>query len=384
MNWKKAGVVGKLGEINPEVPTTMQARIRIGKETVKELVAGLQKAYKSGDVKMVRRVSTLLDVSRADGIEVAAQTHGVSRSSVYAWLKQLMVEGVASLKPKWKGGRPSKLTKTQKKRLYDLVKAGPGAAGFPSACWNAAMIQEMILKAFGVLYNVHYVAELLKNLGFSFQKARFVSDHLDEAKRLAWLTQIWPLFRDRAQAAGAMLLFGDESSFAQWGSLSYTWAPVGEQPVIPTSGKRKGFKVFGMIEFFSGRLFYQGISERFNADTYIAFLTQILRQTYVPLFLVQDNASYHKAKKVKKFFKQHADRLRVTNLPSYSPDYNPIEFLWRSIKRRATHNRYFSDFSALTASVEEALLYFSAHPEEVKSLFTFYLNRMAEPLASVA
>jgi hypothetical protein len=94
MNWKKAGVVGKLGEINPEVPTTMQARIRIGKETVKELVAGLQKAYKSGDVKMVRRVSTLLDVSRADGIEVAAQTHGVSRSSVYAWLKQLMVEGV--------------------------------------------------------------------------------------------------------------------------------------------------------------------------------------------------------------------------------------------------------------------------------------------------
>lgn len=264
----------------------MQARINMGKETVKELVVALQKGYKSGDVKMVRRVAALLDIGRGEKIDATAQTHGVSRSSVYAWLKQLMVEGIESLKPKWKGGRKSKLAKTQKKRLCELVKAGPEAAGFPSACWNAAMIQEMILREFEVLYNVHYVAELLKNLGFSFQKARFVSDHLDEAKRLAWLTQIWPVFRDRARTVGAMLLFGDESSFAQWGSLGYTWAPVGEQPVVKTSGKRKGFKVFGMIEFFSGRLFYQGLDGRFNADSYIAFLTQILRQTYVPLFLV--------------------------------------------------------------------------------------------------
>ena len=56
----------------------------------------------------------------------------------------------------------------------------------------------------------------------------------------------------------ALLLFGDEASFPQWGTLSYTWAPVGEQPKIKTSGKRKGYKVFGLIEYLTGQLFYQG------------------------------------------------------------------------------------------------------------------------------
>ena len=45
----------------------------------------------------------------------------------------------------------------------------------------------LIWREFGVLYNRQYVCTLLHNLGFSFQKARFVSDHLDAAKRLAWL-----------------------------------------------------------------------------------------------------------------------------------------------------------------------------------------------------
>jgi hypothetical protein len=36
-------------------------------------------------------------------------------------------------------------------------------------------------------------------------------------------------------------------SFAQWGSLSYTWAPKGQQPEVLTSGKRKAYQVFGLI-----------------------------------------------------------------------------------------------------------------------------------------
>jgi hypothetical protein len=87
---------------------------------------------------------------------------------------------------------------------------------------------------------------------------------------------------------------------------------------------------------------------------------------------------------VKAFFACHADRFHVVNLPSYSPDYNPIEFLWRSVKRRATHNHYFPTFDILIDTVKEAMTFFSQHPEHVLSLFTFYLNRMAEPSAVAA
>jgi transposase len=329
-------------------------------------------------------VSALLGFARGDSLESICETLGVSSASVYGWLKKLMVEDTAGLQVHWKGGRPCKLTATQKGRLVELIKAGPEAAGFPTGCWNCLLIQQLIEREFGVLYNVHYLAELLSNLGFSFQKARFLSAHLDEEKRLQWLTMVWPALLARAQALGALVLFGDEASFAQWGSLGYTWAPLGEQPVVKTTGKRKAHKTFGLIDFFGGRLFHQGIEGRFNADTYTAFLASVLAQTTEPIFLVHDNASYHRAATVKQFAKDNASRLTVYHLPSYSPDYNPIEFLWRAVKRSATHNRYFPTLDLLVNSVEEALQWFAQHPEYVHRLFSLYLNRMAQPVAQAA
>jgi transposase len=189
-----------------------------------------------------------------------------------------------------------------------------------------------------------------------------VSDHLDELRRLEWLTTSWPAFRAQAEAAGGLLLFGDEASFAQWGSLGSTWARVGRQPVVTTTGRRRAYTVFGLIEFFSGRLFHRGIDGKCNAVSYRAFLEGVLDQTTAPLFLVQDGAPYHRAAALHPFWAAHRDRLHVTQLPSSSPDDNPIEFLWRATKRRATHNQYFPEFEAPIGSVEDALAYVAAHP----------------------
>jgi transposase len=266
------------------------------------------------------------------------------------------------------------LTPNQKKQLCAWIDAGPQAAGFETACWNTLLIQELIRRKFGVLYNRFYVCELLRNLGYSFQKAQFVSDHLDEARREVWLTQEWPQILQDALRRGALLLFGDEASFPQWGSLSYTWARQGQTPTIKTTGKRKAYKTFGLIEFFSGRLFHQGIEGKFNSDSYQTFLLSVLAQTTEHLFLIQDGAKYHTSKVTKQFFAQHQDRLTVFQLPSYSPDYNPIEYLWRKTKKRATHNKYFEQFQEIIASVEQALKYFAQHANEVLGLFGKYCN----------
>lgn len=362
----------------------LNARILISKETVNELIKTLHQAYKAGDSALVRRVSALLSLSRGEKAEEIAATLGVAQSSVYGWLKQLMVEGVAGLKPRWKGGRPAKLTPRQRQRLGEMIDAGPQAAGFRSACWNSVMIQEVIMREFGKLYNVHYVSELLKGLGFSFQKARFISGHLDEARRREWLAQTWPQILRQARAVGGLILFGDEASFAQWGSLGYTWARRGQQPVVQTSGKRRAYKVFGLIEFFSGQFFYRGIPDKFNSDSYTAFLAQVLEHTTAPLLLIQDGARYHTSKATRQFFAAHATRLTVFQLPSYSPDYNPIEYLWRNVKRDGTHLKYFPSFEALTDSVEQTLTAVQAHPEQVKRLFGRYLELMADTLSAAA
>jgi transposase len=158
------------------------------------------------------------------------------------------------------------------------------------------------------------------------------------------------------------------------GRLGYTWAKRGQQPQVKTGGKRKGYKVFGLIDYFSGRLFSRGHTERFNADSYCAFLEGVLAQTRQPILLIQDGARYHTAAKTQAFFAQHAPQLWVEQLPSYSPDYNPNEHLWRNIKRQNTHNRYFPAFSDLTTAVETALAHFQQQPPEVKQLMGSYLD----------
>ena len=103
------------------------------------------------------------------------------------------------------------------------------------------MITDLIKLRFKVDYNPRYVCHLLKNLGFSFQKARFSADHLGDQEAIIWLEETWPQILRLAQEKQAVILFEDEASFAQWGSLSYTWAPIGVQPTVKTSGIRVVF-----------------------------------------------------------------------------------------------------------------------------------------------
>lgn len=95
------------------------------------------------------------------------------------------------------------------------------------------------------MYYIYYIRELLRNLGFSYQKARFVSDHLNEEKRHMWLRKTSPAIM---QAAHGRLA-------ASWGRSQL--CPVGLAGLhlggaraaigVKTEGKRKGYRMFGLI-----------------------------------------------------------------------------------------------------------------------------------------
>lgn len=301
---------------------------------------------------------------------------GVVEQTIRNWLHDFLQGGAASLSYRKPPGRPTRLTKRQKEHLKQMIVAGPQEAGFASACWTSLMIQELIDKKFGVLYGRFYICELLGNLGFSYQKARFVSDHLNEEARAIWLSETWPQILAEAKAKDGLILFGDEATCAMWGSLGRTWALRGQQPEVKTSGKRKGYKLFGMIEYFTGQFFHQAITERFTSETYQAFLLHILNQTSQHLFIIQDGARYHTSQAMKAFFAQHQHRLTVCQLPSYSPDFNPIEFLWKKLKQRATHNRHFDTFTKLIETVDDALAYFANAPYQVLALMGRYCQSL--------
>lgn len=362
----------------------MDMKVRFTGETIKAVEQVQRQGWRDGDMRVIRRTQALLEVGAGRPVPAVAARLGLGVATVYGWLHDFMLAGVASLRYGHGPGRPSKLTPSQKRRLRDLLDAGPLAAGYPSGCWSALFIQDLILREFGRLYNSHYLAAFLRNLGFTYQKARFVSDHLDPERRRIWREQEWPAIRQAAETQGALLLFGDEASFAQWGSLAYTWARRGQQPTVPTCGKRKALKAFGLIDYGSGRFFHRAHTERFTAASYCAFLTQVLAETTQPIILLQDGAKYHTANDTRAFLAAHAARLTVYQLPGYSPDFNPIEHLWKNLKKRTTHLRYFPTFDALTASVEDGLRFYQDHPEAVRAAIGKTLEQLGDTVSHAA
>ncbi len=343
-------------------------RFSISTRYRKELAHQLRTAQQLGNLRRVKYLLAILAVMDGQNFAQVASVLKLTVKTVHEWVRRFLCYGTQGAPRRTSPGRPSKLTKAQKEELARLIEAGPSAAGYSAGAWRTPLVQQLILDRFQVLYNVFYLAQLLKALGFSWQKAKFVSDHLDDVKRQQWRAQTWPSILSLARRSGALLLFGDEASFPQWGTLSYTWARRGQQPVVKTSGKRKGYKVFGLIDYFTGRFFHQGHDGRLNSASYTEFLAGVLAQTDQPIILIQDGAKYHTSAETKGFFQQHATRLEVFQLPPYSPDYNPIEKLWKKLKEAETHLHYFPTFAALTVKVEQALVKFANAPQEILAL----------------
>ncbi len=362
--------------------STLSFRIRINNQMEGTLLKRLQQAYAEGQLRLIKRIHSLLFIIDGKSVEATADILDISSSSVYNYLKAFLLKGLNSLKYKRPPGRPRKLTKTQRKELCQLIDDGPEAAGYDCGCWNTVLIQDLISEKYKVIYSSHYIAELLKNLGYSYQKARFVSNHIDDVapEQKEWM-ETWPEILRLAKEKDAMILFGDEASFAQWGSLSYTWSRRGEQPTVKTSGKRKAYKIMGFIDCFSGAFFYKAHTGRFNSVTYEEFLTEVLAKTSKHLIIIQDGASYHTSKAMRKFFEQQAARLTVYQLPRYSPEFNPIEFLWRNVKKQATHLRYFPKFDDLTKKVDEKLKHFANLPDSILGLMGRYCKALGAETA---
>ena len=347
-------------------------RLRITNKQEVELEKKLKVNQKLGKIRESKQIMALLAISKGVEIKEVAKVLQITEEIINKYVRNYLVRGIESINKGKSPGRPGKLNKRQKEELAEIIEKGPQTARFSGGCWRSPMIVELIRKKYSVKYSVFYIAELLKNMGFSFQKARFISDHLDEDKRAEWLVETWPKIFNLARQKGAYLLFGDEASFPQWGSLSYTWSRRGKQPTIKTSGTRKSFRVFGLIDYFTGKFFYQSTTLHFNSDTYQAFLEDVLARTSKHVIVVQDGAKYHTSKQIKDFFEKNKLRLTVFQLPTYSPDFNPIEKLWKNLKQSHIHLHHFPDFSSLQSKVDEALFDFSNIPFSILSLFGFY------------
>jgi transposase len=105
--------------------------------------------------------------------------------------------------------------------------------------------------------------------------------------------------------------------------------------------------VFGALEYRSGTLTTM-LAPSADADHFLAFVERVVaRWTDAHLVLVLDNASYHKTPILRAWFAAHADRVTVLWLPTYSPQLNLIERVWRVAKATLACHRFWNDLAGL-------------------------------------
>ena len=142
------------------------------------------------------------------------------------------------------------------------------------------------------------------------------------------------------------MLFEDEFSLSNTATLSCTWAPTGEQPVIPCKqAKRERVTGLGSINPLTGQLTVN-FADRGNYRSFKKHLKKLL-YTYrdkEKIILYVDNVRFHHAKLLRQFLKAHP-RLEIRYLPAYSPDLNPVERVWWYMRKTITHNRYLSSLN---------------------------------------
>jgi transposase len=180
-------------------------------------------------------------------------------------------------------------------------------------------------------------------------------------------TQLRPRL-DRAVAGRGHVLFVDAAHFVFGTYLCCLWS-IARVFVRAASGRQR-FNVLGAWDAVTRTLLTVTNTTVVNTDTMCDLLRAVAARGLVgPVTLVLDNARYQRNAIVMALAEGLG--IELLFLPSYSPNLNLIERLWRFTKRKAAYGRYHTTFADFRTAVQDVLdRVTTTHAEKLASLMT--------------
>jgi transposase len=139
---------------------------------------------------------------------------------------------------------------------------------------------------------------------------------------------------------------------------------------VRAASGRQRFNVLGAWNAVTRELTAVTNTTVVNTETMCELLRKLASQGLVgPLTLVLDNARYQRNAVVQALAASLG--IELLFLPSYSPNLNLIERLWRFLKREALYGRYHPTFADFQAAIQDTLAQLSTkHKDSLASLMT--------------
>lgn len=292
---------------------------------------------------------------------------GITKATLCTYLRAYQQGGIEALKV-LSFYRPTSELKIHTTTLADYFRE------YPPASVKEAM--SLIEEITGIKRSETQIRHFMKELGLKLRKIGRVPAKADPEKQKAFLDEKLQPRLNEAQSGQRCVFFVDAAHFVLAPFLGGLWS-FGRLFVKAPAG-RKRFNGLGAINAITHELIMVNNDAYINAQSVCDLLWKISRQNIgLPITLVMDNARYQKCRLVWEL--AETLNIELLYLPSYSPNLNLIERLWKFVKKKCLYSKYYPEFDSFKAAISECLAHtHDTYKEELDSLLTLNFQTFEE------
>ena len=306
----------------------------------------LKRIYKASKYYQVRQRAHCIRLSyEGKKIEELMQIFGVSRNTIYNWFNHWDKFGLPGLYNEKGRGRKPLFNSQEKEQIKQWVKSHPK---------QLKRVQEKIKDLWGKEVSKDTIKRVIKSLKMTWHRLRRKIGGQPEPELYQQKKQELEALKQPEYTGEIDLRYVDESGFCLIPYVPYAWQEQGETETVK-SQKSKRLNVFGLLNIkneLDSYIFECSI----NGEVVVACLDDFSSRLKKKTVLVMDQASIHLTNLLKDKQEEWLKKgLTIFWLPTYSPQLNKIEILWKKIKYEWLDASAYDSWTDLVASVENIL-----------------------------
>ena len=298
-----------------------------------EQIAELRQAHRAcKDKRYAYRINAIILLGTGWSYQGVSNALLLDEETLRNYQAQYRRAGLTELLKDGRGGSDCQLSSVQTSKLEaELDRA---------IYMTTQSVIEYVKKTFKVIYTQSGMRDLLHRMGYEHKKPKLVPGNPDKEAQEEFAQQYYKFLENKPE--DVELLFGDAVHPEHNTMAAYGWIKRGQTRELKTNSGRQRLNLHGAMnaETYQVTLIE---SDTVNYESTIR-LFEAIEQAYPlakEILLMLDNAKYHFSKKVETYLEN--SRIRLVPLPSYSPNLNLIERLWKFFKKKVLYNKYYKD-----------------------------------------